>query len=79
MNLNMLLKLESLICAHEDLAKFIYEILVICSQQKRKQYIYVYKNIYMSRNIRISIFLVFLMLYIYFPLFSYMLQSMEFM
>ena len=33
MNLNMLLKLGNLICAHADFAKFIYKTLDICSQQ----------------------------------------------
>ena len=33
MNLNMLLELGNLICAHADLAKFIYKTLDICSQQ----------------------------------------------
>ena len=49
----MSLKLGNLICAHADFAKFIYKILDIRGQQK-KQYIYVYKNTYMSRKIRIS-------------------------
>ena len=41
------IKLESLICAHADLAKFIYKILDICSQQKRKTiYICIQKYIY---------------------------------
>ena len=51
MNLNMLLKLGNLICAHADFAKFIYKISDICSQPRK--YIYVYKNTYMSRKIRI--------------------------
>ena len=33
MNLNMLLKLGNLICAHADFAKFICKTLDICSQQ----------------------------------------------
>ena len=33
----MLLNFGNLICAHADFAKFIYEILGICSQQKRKK------------------------------------------
>ena len=33
MNLNMSLKLENLICAHADFAKFIYKTLDICSQR----------------------------------------------
>ena len=37
MNLNMLLKLGNLICAHEDFAKFIYKTLDICGQQKKQQ------------------------------------------
>ena len=36
MNLNMLLKHGNLVCAYADFAKFIYEILDICSQQKNK-------------------------------------------
>ena len=36
MNLNMLLKLGNLICAHADNAKFIYKSRNICSQQKKK-------------------------------------------
>ena len=47
MNINMLLKLRNLICAHGDFAKFIYKILNICSQQK--------KNTYMSKNQNIII------------------------
>ena len=51
----MLLNLRNLICDHADFAKFIYKILDICSQQKKKKkYVYVYKNTYMSRKIRIS-------------------------
>ena len=65
MNLNMLLKLGNLICAHAGFAKFIH----------KKKYIYVYKNTYMSRKIRISSCLT---LYIYFSLFSYLLESMKF-
>ena len=40
MNLNMLLKLGNLICAHADNAKFIYKPRNICSQPKKK----IYKN-----------------------------------
>ena len=35
MNLNMLLKLGNMICAHVDFAKFIYKALGICSQPKK--------------------------------------------
>ena len=44
----MLLKHGNLVCAYADFAKFIYEILDICSQQKNKtkkqKYIYVSEN-----------------------------------
>ena len=48
--------------------------------QKAKKNTYVYQNTYMSREIRISesSFPVCLTLYIYFFLFSYLLESMEF-
>ena len=36
-NLNTLLKLGNLICAHADFVKFIYKLLDICSQQKKKR------------------------------------------
>ena len=32
------------ICAHADFVKFVYKILGICSHQKKKKNIYVYKN-----------------------------------
>ena len=47
----MLLKHGNLVCAYADFAKFIYEILDICSQQKNKTK---KQNTYMSRKIRIS-------------------------
>ena len=54
----MLLKLGNLTCAHAGFEKFVYKILDIRSQQKKKQNktkkAYVYKNTYMSRKIRIS-------------------------
>ena len=52
MNLNMLLKLGNLICAHADNVKFIYKPRNICSQQKKNIItiiviiLYVYKNVY---------------------------------
>ena len=38
MNLNMLLKLGNLICAHADFAKFIKKTLDVCNQQKEKNF-----------------------------------------
>ena len=64
MNLNMLLKLGKLICAHPDFAKFIYKILDICSQQKKKKkkkkekkkiHICIRKYIYVHENQNITI------------------------
>ena len=46
----MSLKPGNLICAHSDFAKFIYKILGICSQQKKKRK---EKKIHMSQKIRI--------------------------
>ena len=37
MNVNLLLKLQNLIFAHAEFAKFIYKLLDICSQSKRKK------------------------------------------
>ena len=61
MNLNMLLKLGNLICAHADNAKFIYKSRNICSQQKKNIitiiviiHICIQKYIYMSSKIGIS-------------------------
>ena len=62
MNLNMLLKLGNLICAHADNAKFIYKPRNICSQPKKKYiktiiviiHICVQKYIYMPSKIGIS-------------------------
>ena len=51
MNINMLLKLRNLICAHRDFAKFIYKILNICSQQKKN---IMYTKIHICLKIRIS-------------------------
>ena len=66
------IKTWKLICAHANFAKFIYKIFDICSQQQKKG-TYVYKN----QNI-IIVFPVCLTLYIYFSLFSYLLESIEF-
>ena len=40
MNLNMLLKLGNLICAHADFAKFIKKTLDVCNQQKEKKFLW---------------------------------------
>ena len=52
MNFKMLLKLENLICAHADFAKFIYKTLDSCSQQMNNDNIYVYTkmHIYLGKS-----------------------------
>ena len=46
MNFKMLLKLENLICADADFAKFIYKTLDSCSQQMNNDNIYVYTKMH---------------------------------
>ena len=86
MNLNMLLKLGNLICAHADFAKFIYKTLDICIQQKKNNNNDNNNSTYMYKKIHICLgkpeyhncFPVCLTLYIYFSLLSYLLEFMEF-
>ena len=77
----MLLKLANLVCAHADFAKFIYKTLDISSQQNNNNNSngYMHTKIYnVWENQNIIVFPVCLTLYIYFSLFSYLLESMEF-
>ena len=80
MNLNMSLKLENLIYGHADFAKFIYKILDIFRQQKNKKTC-AYTKIHMclaKSEYQNRFFPVCFALYIYFSLFSYLLESIEF-
>ena len=62
MNLHMSLKLRNLICAHVDFAKFIYKILDICSQRKKKEektYIYAKIHICLAKSEYLNRFFLF--------------------
>ena len=77
-DLNMLLKLGNLICAHADFAKFIYKLLDICSQQEKNTYMYTKIHICLGKSEYHNRFFLFPLRCTLTFLYSYLFESIEF-